>query len=374
MTTTQKTKPHFFDLTRDQLRLLIQSLNMPAFRTDQLLNWVYKRHITNPDQMTNLSKIDRRLIADNISFTLGKIIKHQTATDNTQKLLIHWPDQNDKTLQTECVLIPAENRDTNKQRRTACISTQVGCAVGCEFCASGATGLDADLTQGQIIEQIHHLASNSLSQSPSTHTNTPDSNPAPITNIVFMGMGEPLANLTNVIHAIQTFRADWAYNIAARRITVSTIGIPHQIRNLAKANLPITLAISLHAPNDDLRRRLIPWADHYSIADIITACRDYFDATHREITIEYILLHNTNDRPQHAHQLAALTSQLRANVNLILYNPVSNLPFKRPSMTHATRFRDILTSAKINTHIRPSRGQSISAACGQLRQQHSTSH
>lgn len=189
-----------------------------------------------------------------------------------------------------------------------------------------------------------------------------------ITNIVFMGMGEPLSNFAAVTHAIRTLAAPWGFHISARKITISTVGLPKAIERLAsELDLPVTLALSLHAPNDELRRRLIPWAEYTTIADLLAACRKWFEKTGREITLEYTLLRGVNDLPEHAVQLAQVAKTLRANINLIRYNEVAGLEFKRPRDEDVREFQRLLDAKGINTHIRRSRGRDISAACGQLR-------
>ena len=352
---------HFFDLTPDTFTEWCAARSLPAFRAKQILQWVYEKRVTDPHLMTNLAAADRELLARDMTFTRWRPITQQDASDGTRKLLLTHhpgPDRNSKT-ETECVMIPATSQDSGRQRRTACISSQVGCPVGCTFCASGLGGLDANLTTGLIVEQVYQL---------NQHLASPHNPNTDITNIVFMGMGEPLSNYAHVIPAIQTLTAPWAFNLSARRITLSTVGLPAQIRRLAdQLNLPITLAISLHAPNDELRRQLIPWAEYTSIEQLIDAARYYFDKTKREVTFEYILIHNTNDQPQHAKQLASLATTLRANVNLIRYNEVASLPFQRPDSDNVHAFQSILKSAGVNTHIRASRGRDIAAACGQLR-------
>lgn len=351
-------KPYIFDLTPDQLRQLTADWQMPAYRADQLLHWVYRRFVADLAQMTDLAVADRQTITQRLQFTKSRLLRHQTATDGVQKLLIQWqdigntalPQVNDPARQTECVMIPADTR------KTACISSQIGCPVGCTFCASGIGGLDGNLSAGQIVEQVWQLAT--LPQV------------GRITHIVFMGMGEPLANFDAVTRAIHALTADWGMGISARRITVSTVGLPAQIKRLAQLDIPITLAISLHAPNDTLRRQLIPWAQYVSIDQLMDAARHYFDHTGREVTLEYILLRHVNDQPQHAHELARLAKTLRANVNLIRYNEVASLPFNRPETQDVHRFQAILRRAAVNTHIRASRGRDIAAACGQLRHDH----
>jgi 23S rRNA (adenine2503-C2)-methyltransferase len=183
-----------------------------------------------------------------------------------------------------------------------------------------------------------------------------------------MGMGEPLANLTNVLHAVRTIAAPWGAGISARKITISTVGLPRAIEKLTEQlELPVTLALSLHAPNDELRRELIPWAQYSTIRELLAACQGWFQKAGREITLEYILLGGVNDRPEHAAQLAGIAKSLRANINLIRYNEVEPLPFKRPRQEDVLEFQHILRARGVNTHIRASRGRDIAAACGQLR-------
>lgn len=357
-------RPHIFDLTPDTLGELIAEWGMPAYRAGQVLEWVYQHQVTDPDQMSNLGKADRQTLRDRLTFVRGQVLGHQLATDGTQKLLVDWSlsPQNDMSSlnvlgdsksQTECVMIPA---DDAKPRRTACISSQIGCPVGCKFCASGLGGLDGNLTAGQIVQQAWQLG-------------TLDG-VGRISHIVFMGMGEPLANFPEVTRAIKTLYAPWGMGISGRRITVSTVGLPSQIRKLADLDIPITLAVSLHAPNDELRRELIPWAKSVTIDQLIDAGRDYFNKSGREVTLEYILLGGVNDQPQHAQELAHVAKRLRSNVNLIRYNEVAPLPFARPADAGVRLFQQTLQNAGINCHIRASRGRDIAAACGQLRHEH----
>ena len=239
------------------------------------------------------------------------------------KLLLRWPDGQ----LAETVMIP------DLPRRTACISSQVGCPVGCRFCASGIGGSKGNLTAAQIVEQVFqlNLAMGSANEA--------------VTNVVFMGMGEPLANYANVINAIHVLHDPGCMNLGARRITISTVGVPQRMLDLADEGLPINLAISLHAPNEDLRRQLIPWADHFALEDILDAARGYFQKTGREITLEYILLAGVNDRPEHARELARLSKTIRCNVNLIRYNEVSGIEFRRPATEDVQDFQEILRKA-----------------------------
>jgi 23S rRNA (adenine2503-C2)-methyltransferase len=427
-------RDHIFHHTPESLRAWFGSRGLPQFRAAQVLDWVYRKGVAEPALMTNLSDREREMLAAEMVFISGEVLRHQAATDGTQKLLVEWADYSDEATkrrsdegsgtrsasdglslplhpsssllktqdsrlktstdrQTECVMIPSE--DPTKTRRTACISSQVGCPVGCRFCASGLGGLDANLSAGRIVEQVWLLnrmlakssdqatqARSDKGQEPSRESNVPVSpslrlsvsqSPRPqadprITNIVFMGMGEPLANLPNVVHAVRTLAAPWGMGISARRITISTVGLPKAIEKLAEQlELPVTLALSLHAPNDALRRELIPWAEYTTIPELLAACQAWFRKTGREITLEYILLGGVNDRPEHAQQLAGLAKSLRANINLIRYNEVEPLPFKRPKSDDVHEFQHVLRARGVNAHIRASRGRDIAAACGQLR-------
>jgi 23S rRNA (adenine2503-C2)-methyltransferase len=241
----------------------------------------------------------------------------------------------------------------NPERKTACVSSQVGCPVGCKFCASGIGGLEGNLTRGRIVEQAWRLGRLKGVER--------------ISHVVFMGMGEPLANFSAVTDAIRTLNAPWGMGISARRITLSTVGLPSAIRKLVGFEIPVTLALSLHAPNDEMRRKIIPWAEYSTIEELLDACDEYFRATGREITLEYIVLGGFNDRPEHADELSVLARRLRANVNLIRWNEVADLPFRRPLTEDVLQFQEVLRNRGVNVHIRASRGRDIAAACGQLR-------
>ena len=339
----EREPPYVFDLSPEELTDTLSAFGFQKFRARQVLEWVYRKGVADPQQMSNLARADRETLAQHLTFTKGQVLRSQTATDGVQKLLLQWPPGSpplevsppevslsevsstpasqalplaptpDPRRQTECVMIPELDGGT---RRTACISSQIGCPVGCKFCASGLGGLDGNLSAGQIVEQVWRLA------------RLPDV--GRISNVVFMGMGEPLSNFNAVTRAVRTLMADWGMGISGRRITISTVGLPAQIKRLADLALPVTLAISLHAPNDAVRQRIIPWAEFVRIEQIIDAGRYYFTQTGREVTLEYILLGGVNDQPDHARELARVARTLRSNVNLIRYNEVQPLPFDDP--------------------------------------------
>jgi 23S rRNA (adenine2503-C2)-methyltransferase len=337
-------KRNFFSLFSDELDQMVVERGWPRYRGRQIREAIYHHLKSSPAEISTLSKQDRQTLGEAIDFSIGQVVKQQKSSDGTRKILADWDGA-----AAECVVIPDENR------RTACISSQVGCPVGCKFCASGLNGLQRSLSADRIVQQIYLC--NRLLSDERTH----------ITNIVFMGMGEPLANYTNVIRAIRIIHDPGCFNIGARKITVSTVGVPERMRSLAHENLPLNLAISLHAPTEELRRELIPWAEHFSLKDILDAARYYFEQTGREVTLEYILLHGVNDKLQQAHQLAAICKTLRANVNLIRYNEVEGLPFERPTSENVFAFQRVLRNAGVNAHVRKSRGRDIDAACGQLK-------
>lgn len=341
-----------FGETPDSLAAAAIESGWPRRIGGQVLKWVWEQGVLDPAAMTDLSVPQRSWLAERFVGLEGIEVAAQHASDGTRKLLLGWPeaDREDPSKRTECVMIPAD------PRRTACISSQIGCPVGCRFCASGL-GFDGNLSPGRIVEQVFRLGRLE--------------GVGRISNIVFMGMGEPLANLPSVTAAIRVLHAPWGAGISARRITVSTVGVPSAIRRFAKFELPVNLALSLHAPNDELRRRIIPWAEFASISEILDACGEWFAKSGREITLEYLLLGGFNDRPEHARELASLAKRLRSNVNLIRWNEVKGMPFDRPGTEDVLRFQRILQERGVNTHIRASRGRDIAAACGQLRHEQS---
>jgi len=354
-------RPHFFDLDPSELRRHFHNLAIPSYRADQLTQWVYRRGVSDIHEMTDVSRVHQERITEHLRILDGRVHQHQLASDGVQKLLLSWGADAQRATsplsinrQTECVMIPAGG--PQHPRTTACVSSQVGCPVGCRFCASGIGGKQSDLRAGQIVEQVWQLGQLDGVER--------------ISHVVFMGMGEPLANFDQVVRAVRILMADWGFGLSGRRITVSTVGLPAPIRRLADLQLPITLAISLHASNDRIRRDLIPWAEHVTIEQLVAAGRYYFEKTGREVTLEYILLGQVNDEAIHARELARVAEQLRCHVNLIRYNEVKSLPFSRPATERVHRFQSVLREEGVNTHIRASRGRDIAAACGQLRLDH----
>jgi 23S rRNA (adenine2503-C2)-methyltransferase len=341
-------RPSIFGCEPAAFDAVLQGWGWPTFRGRQMRQWVFGRLIADPAGMSDLSKRNREEIIEKLEFLTASVLQRQDSSDGTRKLLLGWPGG----ATAETVMIP------DGERRTACVSSQVGCPVGCKFCASGLNGVKGNLTAAQIVEQVFWLNQIFADEGRPEHR---------ITNVVFMGMGEPLANYANVLSAIRMLHHPECFNLGARRITISTVGVPAKMRDLAEEALPVNLAISLHAPNEPLRKQLIPWAEHFSLDEILDAARHYFERTGREITLEYILLAGVNDQPEQARELVKVCRSMRANVNLIRYNEVQGLPFGRPKSEDVTRFQEILRDAGVNAHVRKSRGRDIDAACGQLR-------
>jgi 23S rRNA (adenine2503-C2)-methyltransferase len=317
---------------------------VPAYRAAQVRRWLFEKRAGSFDEMTDLPKDLRAALAAEFVIWTTRIARHQQSADGSEKLLVELADGQ----RVECVLL----RD--RRKRTICISTQVGCAMGCVFCASGLEGVARNLTTGEIVEQMLLL----------DRLLPPDER---LSHIVVMGMGEPLANLKNLLPALAEATSPAGLGISARRITVSTVGLPEGIRALAASDLPYHLAVSLHAPDDELRNRLVPVNKNIGIAAILAAADDYFRATGRRLTFEYVLLAGINDQPQHARRLTALVRERIALVNVIPFNPVAGLPYRTPSDEALAEFVAILEQANVPVKVRRRRGDKIDAACGQLR-------
>lgn len=329
----------------DQLHADLAEAGQPRFRADQLADWVFHRRADNWDQLSNIPKQLRGDLALRYRFRRSRVQQSHTASDGAGKLLLEWPDG----ALTETVLIP------DGKRLTVCVSTQVGCAIGCRFCASGLDGLQRSLTADEIVEQVIRAGQAVPSRS--------------VTHVVFMGTGEPLLNLPAVLQAVTILNAEWGLGIGARHITISTVGLPDGIAELAAAPFQITLAISLHAPTDELRRSLIPLANTISLKQLFTAIDRYFAQTHRQVTLEYVLLKGVNDQREHAERLAELAKRARCHINLIRFNGVAETGFQPPSTQTIRQFADWLGTIGASVTIRKSMGGDIDAACGQLRRQ-----
>ena len=341
---TPVTKRRVYELDAAGLAAWCEAAGFPAYRAEQIRRWIFGRRADDFAEMHDVPAALRAALASEFSLFPARQIQHRVASDRTEKLLLELQDGQF----IECVLM----RETD--RRTICISTQVGCAMGCVFCASGLLGLKRNLTTGEILEQVLRL--DRLLQKGEQ-----------ITNVVVMGIGEPLANLKSLIPALDTLNEKGGLGLGARRITISTVGLPEKIRELAQLGKQYNLAVSLHAPNDELRSRLVPVNDKIGIDSILEAADDYFAITGRRVTYEYVLLSGVNDEPQHARQLAKRLQTRIAHVNLIPMNGVTELEFVAPTSPRTDEFVDVLESFGIPATVRKRKGADIDAACGQLR-------
>ncbi|MFH1169086.1 MAG: 23S rRNA (adenine(2503)-C(2))-methyltransferase RlmN, partial [Chloroflexota bacterium] len=331
-------------LNTDEMRALVQRQGAPAYRGNQLAEWAYRRGARRLDDMTNLPRSLREQLGREYRVGRSETIAIQHSRDGTMKLLLAMTDG----ARVETVGLPYADRFS------CCLSTQVGCAVGCAFCATGQSGFARNLSAGEMVDQV--LAVQEAAQS------QPETGAARIDHVTFMGMGEPLLNYTPTLKALRLLNKE--LGIAMRHLTVSTAGFVPGIRRLAGETLQATLAVSLHATDDQLRRRLMPGMARWSVAEVLDACREYLQQTGRRVTFEYCLLAGINDGPAEAHGLARLLHGLNCHVNLIPYNPAPGLSFQPTPRQRIVAFRSILEKAGIQVTQRVQRGSDIDAACG----------
>lgn len=338
------------NLTLEELTVQLQERGVPAYRARQVMEWVYQKRVASWDEMLTLPKALRQELSLVHSMIFPEIVTTTGSRDTTQKLLLRLSDGE----LIETVLIPASPAlyGEESDRRTLCVSTQVGCAYGCKFCASGLDGFKRNLRVEEIISQVL------LVEKESGHR---------INNLVFMGMGEPLANFENLNKAITILNAPWGVGLGARKITVSTSGLAPRIREFADRPEQIRLAISLHGATDDVRSQIMPVNKRYPVAELMEACAYYAARKKQLITFEYILIAGVNDQLEQARLLAQQARPLRAKINLIPYNKVEGLPWERPSEQAQQAFLKELQQQKIPATIRREKGHDIDAACGQLR-------
>ncbi len=342
-------KVNLLGLSRGELIDYFTKYDEPKFRADQLLKWLHQRQVTDFQAMTDLSQALRNKLAADAVIDGLQLQVEQVSSDGTRKWLLALADGNC----VETVFIP------EARRRTLCISSQVGCSLNCTFCATGWQGFNRQLTSAEIIAQVWYA----------WRVLANDDRQRPITNIVLMGMGEPLLNYAPVVMALRIMLDDCAYGFSRRRITLSTAGVVPGINRLLK-DCPVSLAVSLHASEDALRNQLVPLNKKYPIAQLMDACRQYANYDRRwQVTFEYIMLKDVNDSIADARRLARLLKDLPAKVNLIPYNSVAGLPYERSSTKTIDRFRDVLLAKQIMTITRKTRGDDVNAACGQLKGQ-----
>ena len=348
---TANEKNELIGLTQDEMRKFVVGLGEKPYRARQLYDSIFRRRITSFDAMTDLPKTLRRILEDHSFVTRTTIRSVFVSSDGTQRFLLTLADGSE----VESVFMPEEHRDT------ICISSQVGCPLACSFCMTGVIGLKRNMTAAEIVSQVVIV----LNHIYGAGVEVPHR-----TNIVMMGMGEPLLNYDAVIKSVRLFADQQGLEIAPRRVTLSTAGVAPRIYDLAKEKVRPRLAISLTASNDELRNELFPINRKYPLSELIEACRRYPLGERERLTFEYVMLDGVNDSDGHAHELVKLLTGVRAKVNLIPHNPAPELPYASSPMDRILAFQKILTEAGLPSFIRRPRGQDISAACGQLAARH----
>jgi 23S rRNA (adenine2503-C2)-methyltransferase len=335
----QRTK--LLGLNRPELQALAVSLGQPAYRTKQLAQWIYARGVRSFDEMTDLPASFRAKLAEETEIGRSELVHRQQSRDGTAKLLLHFADGKE----IETVVLPYPDRTS------VCISSQVGCPVGCVFCATATMGFARNLTAGEMVDQVLTAREHSPT--------------GKLTHVVVMGMGEPMINYDNLVKALRLLHDEVC--LSYRHLTVSTAGHVPGMRQLADEGIPVTLALSLHAPNDELRSSLIPMSKKWGVSEVMDAVRHYTEKTGRRVTLEYLLLARVNDEDEHARQLGRLCRGTINHVNLIPWNPADTFgKFEAPSQARVRRFRETLEASGVTVTQRSERGQDIMAACGQL--------
>lgn len=341
------------DLLPDELQAWLASIGEPRYRAKQILRWMYQRGVSDFDAMTDLSKALREKLKKSAVIPVLKVRRaSESRSKDTQKFLFDLPNGGE----VESVQMRYAE-EMGPGRTAVCISSQVGCAMGCNFCASGVMGLKRHLSTWEIVDQVLQIQ------------NAIRDGGERVANVVFMGLGEPLHNYEEVLRAVHLLNLGDGLGIGMRHLTISTSGLVPQIHQLAETGLPIRLAISLHAVRDDLRSQIMPVNQRFDIATLLEACGVYYQRTGRRVTFEYIMLDGINDSPEEARELAALLAhhQIGALVNLIPWNPVDGVPYKRSQPQAIRRFQGIVEKAGIRCTVRQEKGADIDAACGQLR-------
>src|SRR3954462_9473057 len=335
----------------NELEEFVLARGMPKYRGKQITDWVFKKRVSSFEAMSDLPNELRAQLAEQFEFPPAEVVRVLGSNDTTQKFLFRLRDGN----LIESVLIPASPAlyGEPSDRRTICVSSQVGCAYGCKFCASGLEGWTRNLDAAEIVQQLIAVEEKGGEK---------------IDNVVFMGMGEPLANMKNLLRAIRIINAPWGLGIGARHITVSTSGLAPQIRELANESTQFRLALSLHGATDEVRSQIMPINRKYPLKVLLEAC-DYYVAKKRRMTFEYILIAGVNDTDEQARELAKIARRLSAKINLIPYNSVEGLEWSRPSRARQEKFQSILQTHGVVATLRREKGHDIAAACGQLRLQ-----
>lgn len=341
-------KVNLLNYTLHELGVYLETLGEKSFRAKQIYQWIHQYGVSDFQLMTNISKVLREKLAETAEVRVPRVKMHQKAKDGTEKWLLELDDKNS----FEMVYIPEDDRGT------LCVSSQVGCGLNCSFCSTGHQGFNRNLSLAEIIGQVW-LAVRSLSKEDGRHDKQ-------VTNVVMMGMGEPLLNYDPVVNAMKIMRDDFAYGLSKYRVTLSTSGVLPAMKKL-KADTDVALALSLHAPNDKLRDVLVPINKKYPLKEVLDFCKTYFeDERRRKVTIEYVMLQDINDSLEHARELVKVLQGVPCKVNLIPFNPFPETLYQCSSRNQIFRFRDVLVNAGIITTTRKTRGDDIDAACGQL--------
>ena len=384
----QPEKPSLFGETLESLTGRVAAAGYQAFRAKQVMEWLYKKRVEDWEAMTNLPKEFRGWLAENHIIYPARPVLDKRSDDVTQKLLMELEDRS--LIETVLIRAPQKGVGQEDSRKTVCVSIQVGCAYGCKFCASGLAGFRRNLLAAEVVAQLMHICrreesgkrrtSNIEHRTSNIEHRTSNVEPGrngPVSkealerpafdNIVFMGMGEPLANYDELVRTIRILNADWGLNFGARRITVSTSGLAPQIERLADEGVAVRLAISLHGATNAVRDQIMPINKRYPLERLLPAVKAFQRKHGRMLTLEFILIEEVNDSLEQARELARIARDLHAHVNCIPYNKVEGLPWKRPSIRRQDAFVGILKKAGVSVTIRREKGHDINAACGQLR-------
>lgn len=349
---------NLYDFSMNELTTLLAGWKQPAFRARQVYSQLYKKLATAAQTMTDLPVALRERLAAETHIGTLRLLREQTADGGlTRKTL--WNLEGNAVIETVLMIYPPD-------RATVCVSTQAGCAMGCVFCATGKMGLLRNVSAGEILEQVIYFERYLRQQAPHLALERGETLPNHITNLVFMGMGEPFANYDRWWEAVQRLNDKQGFNLGARNMTVSTVGLVKGIRRLADEPMQINLAVSLHAPNDALRSALMPVNDHFNLAELMDAVRYYTDQTRRRVSFEYVLLEGKNDTPASAAELAELIKGMLCHVNLIPWNPIPGMPLTRSHRERVIAFQQVVQTAGVSCTVRVERGIEIAAACGQL--------
>jgi 23S rRNA (adenine2503-C2)-methyltransferase len=353
-------RPALTGETLETLTARLVAHGEPAFRARQVLDWLYKKRVRAWDEMSNLGKPLREWLASAYTLMPARLVSSHQAQDVTDKLLLELSDR--ALIETVIIRAPQDGVGIEHSRKTICISTQVGCAMGCAFCASGLDGFRRNLGAGEIVAQLLAVCHQEDARSPRA-----DDEFASFDNIVVMGMGEPLHNYDNLMRALTILNAEWGLGFGARRVTISTSGLVPQIQRLSQEKLGFRLAISLHGATDEVRTRIMPVNKRWPLGELLPAAKAFAGTHGRMLTLEFILIKDMNDSTEQATRLAAIANDLHAHVNLIPYNTVEGLAWQRPGETRIEAFAEVLARRSISFTLRREKGHDIDAACGQLR-------